>query len=117
MTMTDQPANPTIDQSNSTETTDPEQAGTAGDDGDHSAESDLNSAMKRYAIWGAFGLLSIVAVVATVGLYTSVSAAIDVWISSDYQPVFRALFNLVVVLVCALGLSVLIRRIDVPGRS
>lgn len=83
------------------------------DDRTGAGESGFDSAMDRYLFWGAFGLLSILAVVATAGLYTSVSSAIDVWVASDYEPIVRALFNLVVVLTCALGLSVLLRRIDV----
>lgn len=90
---------------------------TPRDDQPGAVASGFESSMTRYLFWGAFGLLSVLAVVATAGLYVSVSSTIDVWIGSDYEPVFRALFNLVVVLVCALGLSLLLRRIDISGST
>jgi hypothetical protein len=35
------------------------------------------------------------------------------WVSADFRPVFRMLFNLAVVLLAVLGLSVLLRRSDI----
>lgn len=87
--------------------------GTADDRDSTTVDSGFGPTVRRYLFWGTFGLLSVLAVVATAGLYMSASSAIDVWITDDYEPIFRALFNLVVVLVCAVGLSVLVRRIDV----
>lgn len=90
--------------------------GSEADDPGH--ETGVPSARGRpvttYLFWGAFGLLSVMAVVAIIGFYNSVSSAIDVWIASDYQPIFRSIFNLVVLLVCALGLSLLVRQMGIP---
>lgn len=70
--------------------------------------------MVRYLYWGAFLGLSLFGAVAVVGFYSSVMNIIDIWISPDFKPVFRMLFNLTVVLIALLGLSVLVRRLDIP---
>lgn len=68
----------------------------------------------RYLYWGAFLLLSILATVALVGFYSSAMNSIDIWISEDFEPIFRMLFNLAVILATILGISVLLRRLDIP---
>lgn len=81
-------------------------------DTDESTEPPLPERLTAYLLWGTVAVLFLVGVVAVVGLYRSVGSIIDIWIAPDFQPLFRAGFNLAVVLVCALGLSVLLRRAD-----
>lgn len=66
--------------------------------------------MRRYLYWGAFVLLALFGLFAAVSLYQSVMEIIEIWVSADFRPIFRMLFNLIVVLLAVLGLSVLIRR-------
>jgi hypothetical protein len=70
--------------------------------------------MVRFLYWGTFLGLSLFGAFAAVGFYSSVMDIIDIWISSDFEPVFRMLFNLMVVLIALLGLSTLVRRLDIP---
>jgi len=69
--------------------------------------------MLRHLSWGLFGLLSLFGILAAIGLYMSVMDIIDIRVSPDFGPVFRMLFNLTVVLIAVLGLSVLLRRFDI----
>ena len=64
----------------------------------------------RYLRLGAIGLLSLLALVATLQLYWNASAAISEWVAPAYVPVFQAAFNLVVLLLALSGLAVLARR-------
>jgi len=64
-----------------------------------------------YLFWGAFGVLLLLALVATVRFYLSASNAISIWVADDYVPIFQSAFNLAVLFACGLGLSVLVRRL------
>jgi hypothetical protein len=64
----------------------------------------------RYLRLGAIGLLSLLALVATVQLYTNTSAAIAEWIAPACEQVFQAAVKLVVLLLALAGLAVLARR-------
>lgn len=66
--------------------------------------------LREYAQWAAFAILVLVALIGTVRLYFSLSAAIETFVTRRYRPLFMAGFNLGVVLACVLGLSVLARR-------
>ena len=80
----------------------------ATEDESSSALADAN--VWRYLRLGAIGLLSLLALVATLQLYWNTSAAIGEWIAPAYVPVFQAAFNLVVLLLALAGLAVLARR-------
>jgi len=54
---------------------------------------------------GALGLFVLLAVVAVVQLYASVNATINTFIADEYRSLFRAAFNLVVLLVSRIGIS------------
>ena len=54
---------------------------------------------------GALGLFVLLAVVAVVQLYASVNATINTFVAHEYRPLFRAAFNLVVLLVAGIGIS------------
>lgn len=64
----------------------------------------------RYLRLGAIGLLALLAVVATVQLYSNVSSAIGQWVADEWVSTFLAAFNLVVLLLALAGLAVLARR-------
>jgi len=64
----------------------------------------------EYLYWGTFATLLVLALLATLRFYDSASRAIRIWIASDWVPVFQAAFNLAVVFGCAIGLSLLVRR-------
>jgi len=77
-------------------------------------EDDANGSSRSiavYAQWAVFAILTLVALIATLQFYFSASSAIDTFVTERYRPLFRAAFNLVVVLACGLGLSVLVRRL------
>ena len=65
----------------------------------------------EYTQWAAFGILVFVAFVATVRLYFAASASVETFVSHRYRPLFMAGFNLVVLLLSGVGLSVLLRRL------
>jgi hypothetical protein len=64
-----------------------------------------------YAQWVAFGILVLVALIASLQFYFAASAAVNEFVTRRYRPLFRAGFNLVVVLVAATGISLLARRL------
>lgn len=93
-----------------------------GADDDSAAGTDETTAESRdtdengrtlvdYVEWAAFAILCLLALVATFRFYFAASEAIRVWFSADFVPVFQALFNLVILVAAALGISILVRRI------
>jgi hypothetical protein len=79
-------------------------------DQDVADDQDIGAKMLVYAQWAAFALLLLIALIATVQLYTNTSTAIAQWLSPSYVPVVQAAFNLVVLLLSLAGLAVLARR-------
>ncbi|MFC5970415.1 hypothetical protein ACFPYI_03645 [Halomarina salina] len=67
--------------------------------------------LRTYLLYGALGLCVLLALVATVNFYGSASHAIDVWVSERYQPLYQAAFNLGVLLLAAVGISLVVRRL------
>lgn len=78
-------------------------------DRDHSPGPDADRIV-YYAQLAAFLILAILALVATFRFYLAASDAIGTWISRDFVSVFQAAFNLVVLVLSVLGLSLLVRR-------
>lgn len=60
---------------------------------------------------GALALFVLLAVVAVVQLYASVGATINTFIAHEYRPLFRAAFNLAVLLVAGIGISWCVREL------
>jgi hypothetical protein len=60
----------------------------------------------------ALGLFVLLAVVAVVQLYASVNATIATFVAEEYRPLFRAAFNLVVLLVSGIGISLTVRELS-----
>jgi hypothetical protein len=61
--------------------------------------------------WAAFGVLCLLALVATFRFYFATSNAIRIWFSRDFVPIFQAVFNLLVLVASGIGISVLVRRL------
>ncbi|GCF12270.1 hypothetical protein Harman_02050 [Haloarcula mannanilytica] len=82
-----------------------------GDTGDEADTDGSSRSIAVYAQWAMFGILTLVALIATLQFYFSASSTIDTFVTDRYRPLFKAAFNLVVLLVCGIGLSVLVRRL------
>ncbi|WP_459193987.1 hypothetical protein [Halosimplex sp. J119] len=80
-------------------------------DGAATASTEGGRDLVAYVEWAAFAILCLLALVATFRFYFAASEAIRVWFSADFVPVFQALFNLLVLVASAAGISVLVRRI------
>lgn len=59
--------------------------------------------------------LSLVALVALWGFYTSVDTAIGVWVADRYRAAVRAAFNLALLLGTGVGLSLVVRELSEDG--
>jgi len=66
----------------------------------------------EYAQFGALAVLLLVALVATLQFYFAASAAVSTFVTERYQPLFRAAFNLVVLVAAAAGVTALVRRLN-----
>ncbi len=73
-------------------------------------DDEASSNVAGYLYRGALVLLVLLAVVATLQLYFAVGRAINIWISSDFAPIFQAGLHLVVLLAAAIGISAVLRR-------
>jgi len=60
---------------------------------------------------GALLVLSVLAVVALFQFYTSANAAIGEWIGPEFRSLFRAAFNLLVLLATGIGISLVVREL------
>lgn len=93
-------------------------AGTGGPTVESGQDTDVDvrlpdaDRVAAYLQWGALAVLVLFALVAAVSFYTSVGRIIDIWVASEFQPVFYAAFNLLVFLLAAAGISVLLRRLQ-----
>jgi len=56
-------------------------------------------------------VLSVLAVVALFQFYTSANAAIGEWIGREFRSLFRAAFNLLVLLAAGIGISLVVREL------
>lgn len=84
----------------------PADAGRTGDDG---------RAVRDLILRGALVVLGFVAVVALFQFYTSTVAVINEWVGREYRALFRAAFNLVVLLAAGIGISVVVRELTGDG--
>ena len=73
---------------------------------------DRSVPITTYVQWGALVGLLVLAMIAAIQFYTSASRAISLWITSEYVPIFQAGFNLVLLLLAAIGISLLTRRLS-----
>lgn len=56
--------------------------------------------IEDYFYLGIFLIAMLFALIAIVGLYTSISDLIRIWFNYRYQPVFQALFSLSILAIC-----------------
>jgi uncharacterized membrane protein YcjF (UPF0283 family) len=73
--------------------------------------NDDGSRARRYANYAVLLVLGLLAFVAVVRLYLSVSNVITTWITDEYRSLFQAAFNLVVLLAAGVGISYQLRRL------
>ncbi|UPW00824.1 hypothetical protein M0R88_01665 [Halorussus gelatinilyticus] len=76
------------------------------------SEASSDFQIRRNLYRAALGLFVLLAVVAVVQLYASVNATIATFVADEYRPLFRAAFNLVVLLVSGLGISLTVRELS-----
>jgi hypothetical protein len=62
-----------------------------------------------YALLGGLALLGLVA---AIQFYLAADQTINVWVTREYRPPFKMVFNLVVLLVVGIGLSRQVRRLS-----
>ena len=75
---------------------------------DRSLTSGWNA--RDYLEHAALAVLVVFAVVSAFQFYARATAAISAFVSDAYRPVFQALFNLAVLLVCGAGAALLLER-------
>lgn len=81
------------------------------DDNDSESNSRFDSeSVIRFLKWGGLLTLGILAVVAVIGLYTSLGAIIDIWIARQYRPIARTGLNFGVLAAAIAGIVAIIRR-------
>jgi uncharacterized membrane protein len=83
-------------------------------DTDETSESDgedTGARVRRYANYAILVVLGLLAFVAVVRLYLSVSNVIGTWVTREYRSLFQAAFNLVVLLAAGVGISYQLRRL------
>jgi hypothetical protein len=94
----------------STESNDGDQRpGPAGPDDD---SADGITGWDETLLKGALAVLVLLAVVATIRFYLSLSSAIATWVTHEYRDLAQAAFNLVVLLLTGVGISVVIRQLS-----
>ncbi|GAB3312734.1 hypothetical protein EI982_16670 [Haloplanus rallus] len=81
------------------------------DETSESDDEDTGARVRRYANYAILVVLGLLAFVAVVRLYLSVSNAIGTWVTREYRSLFQAAFNLVVLLAAGVGISYQLRRL------
>ncbi|SFG50989.1 hypothetical protein SAMN04488063_2265 [Halopelagius inordinatus] len=78
------------------------------------AEDDRSTAetLKRYLNYAVLAGLILVALVSVFQLYSAVTRTIHTFVTPEYRAPFLAAFNLVVLLVAALGVSLQLKRLQ-----
>lgn len=61
--------------------------------------------VQNYLYWGALAGFVLLAVAATLQLYASGTRIIRIWVAPDFEPLFVAAFNLIVLLLAVIGIS------------
>jgi len=67
--------------------------------------------VRGHLLRAALLVLSVLAVVALFQFYTSANAAIGEWIGREFRSLFRAAFNLLVLLAAGIGISLVVREL------
>lgn len=77
---------------------------------EYGASGDDSQTIVSYVQWALFVILVLVVLMATLRFYFAASNAIDQFVASQYRSIFQAGFNLAILLVGGLGLSLLVRN-------
>lgn len=80
-------------------------------DSDDSLTEDDSRDLSTTLEWAGLLVLGLLAVIATFRFYLAASTAIGRLVSPEYEPLFQAGFNLVVLLLAITGISLLARRL------
>jgi uncharacterized membrane protein len=94
--------------------TEPQTDSSTDDEGEAVAPSQdegTGRRIRRYANYAVLLALGLLAFVAVIQLYLSVSNVIRIWISEEYRSLFQAAFNLVVLLAAGVGITYQLRRL------
>jgi hypothetical protein len=86
-----------------TDSTDPTDAGLAGDV--------TTARIRRYLVYAALGGLALLAAVSVLQFYLNASSAISRWVAPEFRSAFQAAFNLAVLLLSLAAIYVLLDRI------
>lgn len=116
-------ANPTdTDESHDVESTDATTGGETSDEPSPSPGEDNSTGARamiggsrslvEYVQWGLLAVLLLLVLIATFRFYFSASTAVDRFVTRQYRPLFQAAFNLVILLIAGVGLSLLVRRLS-----
>ncbi|ESP88932.1 hypothetical protein [Candidatus Halobonum tyrrellensis] len=80
--------------------------------GDRDADRESTARnLRRYLNYAVLAGLVLLGVVAALQFYLAAGATINRWVAAEYRSLFRAAFNLAVLLLAALGVSVQLRRL------
>jgi hypothetical protein len=67
---------------------------------------------KRALGWAAVAVLALLSLIAVFRFYTSASAAVSMWVAPEYEALFQAGFNLVVLLLAVSAATLLLSRLS-----
>lgn len=82
-----------------------------GEDTDSESHSRFDAgSVVGFLQWGGLLALGILAVLAGMGLYSSLGSIIDVWVAREYRPFARTGLNLAVLAAAVAGIVAIIRR-------
>ncbi|GGL60422.1 hypothetical protein [Halocalculus aciditolerans] len=82
------------------------------DEDEASDAGSMGTRARRVLLWVGVGVCALVALFAVVGAYQSIHDAVYIWIADEYQPLFNAAFDLVVLCIAGLVASRLVDRAD-----
>jgi hypothetical protein len=80
-------------------------------DADGDAQADTAERVRRGLDYALLGGLVLLGLVAAVQFYFAADRTINVWVTREFRPPFKMVFNLVVLLVVGVGLSRQVRRL------
>ena len=90
--------------------TETDESTTEAEDGLEQDETDGRD-LRRKANYALLAGLSLLALIAALQFYLNTSSVINQWVTREYRSLFQAVFNLVVLLIAAAGISRQVRRL------
>jgi hypothetical protein len=67
--------------------------------------------LRRYLDYAVLAGLLLLALVAVLQFYLNATQTISTWVTPEYRAPFKAVFNIVILLVSGLGISIQLRRL------